>query len=66
MKVKAIVYDTSNGEPLEIIPRFVMLKGNGYPKHLVAQNGMRYKEFHLWDDTNPCKYNDFEPYDPTE
>ena len=59
MKLKAIVYDTANGEPREIAPRFVMLKENGQPKHLVSQNGMRYKEFNIWDDSKPCKYNGF-------
>jgi hypothetical protein len=64
MKIKAIVYDTNGGEPREITPRFVMLKDNGQPKNLVGPNGMRYREFHVWDDTKPCKYNDFEPWEP--
>lgn len=61
MTFKATVYDTTNGDPREITPDQILLK-DGKPDAIFSSDSqMRYHEFHLWDDTKPCKYNDFKP-----
>jgi hypothetical protein len=59
MKFKAIVYDTQNREPMETTVRCIFCNENGTPIRLQAHNGMNYNEFHIWNDNEPCKYNNY-------
>jgi hypothetical protein len=58
MKFKAIVYDTQDKKQRVIIPKQILLR-DGTPYAVFSQNSMRYEQFHLWDDNEPCKYNNF-------
>lgn len=59
MKIKAFVYDTVGGEPREIeVDQVLCNEGQPYAV-FSSDSKTRYEEFHLWDDTKPCKYNDF-------
>ena len=48
-----------NGEQWEFIPRWVGMDKNGVPDRICAPNGMQYREFRIWDDSKPCKDNNF-------
>lgn len=61
MKLKCIVYDTQNRKPMETTPRAVFCDENGIIRRIQANNGLNYTEFHIWDDTIPCKFNNYKP-----
>ena len=63
MKFKAFVYDTTDGKQREITVNQILCKG-GVPYAVFSEDSkMRYEEFHLWNDREPCKYNDFKGCD---
>ena len=61
MKLKAMVYDTVDEKPREITVNQIMCK-DGQPYAIFSEDSkMRYEEFHLWDDTESCKWNNYNP-----
>jgi len=59
MILKAFVYDTTDREPREITVNQIMCK-EGKPYAIFSSDSkMRYEKFHIWDDTKPCKWNDY-------
>lgn len=59
MILKAFVYDTNDGKPREITVNQIMCR-EGQPYAVFSSDSkMRYEEFHIWDDTKPCKWNDY-------
>jgi len=47
MKLKATVYDTTNGKQRKIIVRNIYCDENGKPMRIGSQNGMQYRDFEL-------------------
>ena len=47
MKIKATVYDTTNGKQREIVVRNIYCDKGGKPMRIGSQNGMQYREFKL-------------------
>lgn len=48
MKFKAIVFDTQNGKPMRLQPRWIDLDGNGKAVRMCGNTGTQYHDFHLW------------------
>lgn len=59
MILKAIVYDTQNREPMETTVRCIFCDESGKPNRIQAHNGLNYNQFHIWDDTEPSKWNGY-------